>query len=321
VIYGAGAVGGLLAHRLVLGGAEVSVIARGAHLDAIRDRGLTVMRRGERSTVRVEAAGSFLDLMPPDLVIVTVQSQHTEVAADQVRRSMLPSTWVLSLQNGVDNEEKLAQRIPKELIIGGSVVVSTEVVEPGVIVHRSGGRIKVGELVPGASARVQRIVEVLRTSGLHVDAVPNILAAKWAKLLWNAPFNALTALTRSTPGELLADPWTSKVVRGCMDEVVAVGAAKGITLGAEQIEPVLQTLADSDDRTSMLVAIEAGKSLEHEALNGYVVRQGEALGVPTPINRTLHALLQFADPAASVELGRSELLAGAEVRGDLPHSA
>jgi 2-dehydropantoate 2-reductase len=299
LIAGAGAVGGFFGGLLARAGHEVVFLARGANLAALRARGLTVESvDGDFRVAPVRATGDVAGEPPVGLVLVTVKSYDTAAAARAIAPVIGPETIVLSLQNGVENEALLAAVLGLPPLMRAMTHIGAELVAPGVVRHVAEGTVYFGEPTGRESARARSLAALLAAAGVRHHLASDILVRLWDKLAWNAAHNAVTALTRATVGAAVAVPATAHVVRAAMLEVVAVARAQGIGLDPERVE---RTLAFSRAhlgglRTSMLQDLERGRPLEHEALNGAVVRLGDAAGVPTPVNRTLHGLLAALDP-------------------------
>ena len=300
LVMGAGAVGGYFGGRLARAGNRVVFVARGANLDALRRRGLVVHSIGGDFTVSpVESTASAAEAGLCDLVLVCVKSTATLQAAEILRPVVGEETVVLSLQNGVENEDLLAERLGASHVLGGLTHIGAELVEPGEIRHTSGGRIIFGELDGSVSPRARRLEELFSAAGIDCRLSRNITLMLWDKLSWNAAFNALTAVTRSTVGELLRQPDGTELARRAMLEVVAVAGAVGVPLDPARVDDAIErSRRDMPDlRTSMLQDLERGKPLEYEALNGAVLRAAARSRVAVPVHQTLYALLSQLSPS------------------------
>jgi 2-dehydropantoate 2-reductase len=207
------------------------------------------------------------------------------------------STIVLSLQNGVENEAILASALGLPPLLGAMTHIGAEMVAPGRLRHVAEGTIFFGEPGGGESPRVRRLAACFAAAGVRYEVSPAIEVLLWDKLAWNAGHNGVTALTRTTAGEAASHPAVGALIRSAMLEVVAVARARGIPLDPERVERALAiTRARMGAlRTSMLQDVERGRRLEHEALNGAVVRFGKEAGVATPVNAMLYALLDAFD--------------------------
>ena len=299
-VMGAGAVGGYFGALLHRGGLDVTLIARGRHLEAIKAHGLRIKSIQGDLTVPAKAVGDPSAVGPVDLILFCVKSYDTESAARQCLPIVPESTAILSLQNGVDNEEKIAMVAGGEKVLGGVAYIGAGISEPGVIVHTAEGRIVFGEMHGGISERVRRLEQTFRDAGFPAEVSSNIQAILWGKLCWNAAFNALNTLVGGEVRVLLERPETRTLTRQVMEEVRAVAIANGVLLSEDLVERLLTWTgtAAGTMKTSTRQDLEAGKRLEVEALNGTVVRKGEAAGVPTPFNFALYALLKSIDPAS-----------------------
>ncbi len=299
-VMGAGAVGGYFGALLHRGGLDVTLIARGRHLEAIKAHGLQIKSTQGDLTVPAKAVGDPRAVGPVDLILFCVKSYDTESAARQCLPIVQESTAILCLQNGVDNEEKIAMVAGGEKVLGGVAYIGAGVSEPGVVVHTAEGRIVFGEMRGGVSERVRRVEQIFRDAGFPAEVSSNVKAILWGKLCWNAAFNALNTLVGGDVRALVERPETRTLARQVMEEVRAVAIANNVPLSADLAERLLTwtDTAAGAMKTSTRQDLEAGKRLEVEALNGAVVRKGEAAGVPTPLNFTLYALLKAIDPAS-----------------------
>ncbi len=297
-VMGAGAVGGYFGALLHGGGLDVTLIARGRHLEAIKAHGLRIKSYEGEFTAPVRAVGDPEEIGPVHLILFCVKSYDTESAARQCLPIIREGTIILSLQNGVDNEERIAAIIGEEKVLGGVAYIGAGVLEPGVIVHTAEGRMVFGEMHGGVSERVRRLEQTLREAGLRVEISSNIQADLWRKLCWNSAFNALNALVGGEVNVLVerAEAWA--LARAVMEEVRAVAACQGVHLPEGVVDKLLHwsATAATGMKTSMRQDLEAGRRLEAEALNGVVVQRGRVAGVPTPCNFALHALLKAIDP-------------------------
>ncbi len=298
LIAGAGGVGGYFGALLARAGHDVVFLARGANLAALRERGLTVESvDGDFHVGAVQATTALADAAPVELAVVAVKSYDTVTVAAEMRPVITPETVVLSLQNGVENESMLAATLDLPPLMGALTHVGAELVAPGVVRHVADGRIFFGEMTGHETRRARELATLFTAAGVRHQLSRDILALLWDKLAWNAAHNAVTALTRSTAADAARVTATMAVLREAMHEVFAVARAQGIALDPARIEPTLAFSRDhlADLRTSMLQDVERGRRLEHDALNGAVVRFGEIVGVPTPVNRTLYGLLERLD--------------------------
>lgn len=299
-VMGGGAVGGYFGALLEKGGVDVTLIARGRHLEVIKARGLHVKSPNEDFTIHPTAVEDPGAVGPVDLILFCVKSYDTETATRQCLPMVKESTAILSLQNGVDNEAKIAEIAGAEKVLGGVAYIGAAVAEPGVILHTAEGRIVFGEVPGGISERVKRLEQTFRDAGVPAEMSANIQAILWGKLCWNATFNALNTLVGGEVRVVVECPETRALARAVMEEVRAVGVAEGVHLPEEIVDKMLRWTETNAARmkTSTRQDLEAGKPLEVEALNGVVVRKGKAVGIPTPLNFTLYGLLKAIDPGS-----------------------
>jgi 2-dehydropantoate 2-reductase len=302
LVHGAGAVGGYFGALLARGGHEVVFTARGDNLAALRARGLTVELGGETVVVSpVRAVAAPGDAPRPDLVLVCVKSYDTEAAAKALGPVVDPGTIVLSLQNGIENEDVLARTLGVPPLMLALTRIGVALVAPATIAYSGRGSIHFGEPDGTESERARRVAAALAAAGIPYEIRRDILVAAWEKLAWNAGFNAVTTLTRRTVAEALAQPGARELIVAAMEEVDAVASALGVPVRRTRTADVLADSASGlpDFRTSMLQDCLRGRRLEHDALNGAVVRAAARTGIPVPVNRTLLGLLARLDPASS----------------------
>lgn len=300
LIAGAGGVGGYFGALLGRAGHDVIFLARGANLAALRARGLTVESvDGDFHVAVPTATGTLTGAAPVEIALVAVKSYDTAAIAAQIAPVVRRDTIVLSLQNGVENESLLAAALDLPPLMGAMTHIGAELTAPGVIRHVADGTIFFGEMTGHETPRARTLAELFARAGVRHQLSPNILTLLWEKLAWNAAHNAVTALTRSTAAEAARLPATAAVIRAAMHEVVAVARAQGIALDPAWVDPTIAYSRDHLDglRTSMLQDLERGRRLEHDALNGAVIRFGDAVGFATPVNRTLFGLLERLDPS------------------------
>ncbi len=291
-VVGVGAVGGYFGGLLAKGGADVTFIARGQRLEALRTKGLSVKSWKGDFSIQVNATDEPAEVGPVDLVLFCVKSYDTESAIHQALPMIEQETLVLSLQNGIDNEEKIASLIGQEKVLAGVAYIGASAAEPGVVLHQESGKIVFGELDGGVSERVVSLKAFFDGYGFPAEISSNIQAVLWTKLAWNAPFNAINTLVGGPVKAILENPHTLELARLVTAEVVAVANASGVSLAFEEIwERNIRFSRHYGVKTSMLQDYEARKPLEHEALNGVIIKKAAELGLPTPCNFALYALL------------------------------
>ena len=294
-VYGAGAVGGSLGVRFLSGGAEVTFIARGAHLEALRHDGLTlVTQEGERSTHPVRAVATPEEVGPVDVVLFLVKSYDTDGAAARLAPLLTPETAVVSLQNGIDNEDRIAAVIGADHVLGGSVYILAAITEPGVV--RSGRpRIVIGEMRPGpVSERAQRLVEAAKAGGIAAMASPDVRLVKWEKYVLLVGFSAVTATTQLTLGDVRASTAATEMLRAVMTEAWQVGRAMGVPLSDDLVERQHALVLEQKDSeaTSLRHDLVTGHRMELEALQGTLRRLGRDVGIATPWTDAAYAVLE-----------------------------
>jgi 2-dehydropantoate 2-reductase len=295
-VMGTGGIGGYYGGLLARAGNEVTCIARGEHLRAIRQAGLVVRSKTSGDfTVHPAATDDPSEVGPVDLVLFCVKSYDTESAAGRIRPLIGPETLVLSLQNGIDNEERIARVVGAEHVLGGVCFCSAHVHAPGVVTE--GGvppGIVFGELPQGTSARAERLLAVFEAAGIPTTLHPDVRVAMWEKFVTICGSASLNALTRLPQGIIYACPETRGLVEGAMAEAIAVGRAAGVNLPDDCLEQQLarQARVAPTQRSSLYVDLAAGRRLEIDALNGTLVRLGREHGVQTPLNFAIYAALK-----------------------------
>jgi len=306
-VMGAGAVGGYFGARLAASGLDVSFIARGEHLRATQTHGLRVRSIQGDLAIHSRFTSNPVDVGPVDLILFSVKSPDTEEAAKSLTPLMSEKSTVLSLQNGVDNPEKIARLWGADRTLASVVYIAAAVREPGVIEHSGGGRIVLGSLDAPDQESARDIQSILGRSHIPCDVSSEIRTVLWRKLAWNSPFCALSCLLRMTVGEIMASDSLRHLVRGCVEEVREAARCRGIHLPPS----IAQDTLDSshrlvDVKPSMLQDLEAGKPLEHEALNGIVVRILHQAGKRAPINEIFHTALKLIDQDLRARQSRSK---------------
>ncbi len=295
-VVGAGGTGGYFGGLLARAGQDVTFIARGAHLEALRARGLTVESKlAGTFTIPVQATDAPSEVAPVDLILFCVKTYDTDTAAESIRPLIRPDTMLLSLQNGIDNEERIARAAGYTSRLGAVAYVVSAIKAPGVVAQTAGpGKIILGELSGGASARTERLRDVLQRAGILAEVHPDIRVILWQKFLFICAFSGVTAVTRLPIGTILADPVTRALFRGVAEEVEAVARADGIDLPADCVEQALATAAAVEPwgHGSLYHDLAVGRRLELESLNGEVVRRGREHGIDTPLNFAVYAALR-----------------------------
>jgi 2-dehydropantoate 2-reductase len=293
---GTGGTGGYFGGLLARAAEDVTFIARGAHLEAIRKNGLAVksVLAGD-FTIPAKATANPKDIGPVDFVLFCVKAYDNAVAADQIRSLIGPETMVLSVQNGIDNEHQIGEVIGPEHVVGCVSYVSSTIESPGVIAQTAGpGKIVLGEMEGGTSNRTETLQRALQNSGITAELHSDIQVALWQKFIMICGVNGITALTRLPMGEILSCEETCNLLRGSMEEVEAVGRASGATLPAGCVEQSMEFFSSIEPsmRGSMYYDLAAGRRLELDVLNGKVVSLGRQYEVPTSCNFAIYAALK-----------------------------
>lgn len=311
-VFGAGAIGGYLAVKLSQAGAEVTVIARGPHLAAMRAHGLSLKSDGHTTTVQLPATDDASQLGPQDYVIVTLKATGLAPAAPDIAKLMGPKTALVTGINGipywyfyglegpwrdrvvqsVDPGGNLWTLLPPSQVIGAIVYPAAEVVAPGVIEHTYGNRFTLGEPDGSKSARVQMLSQLLVKAGLKAPVRTNIRDEIWVKLWGNLAFNPLSALTSSTLDRLAFRADLRAVARAMMEEAQSIGEALGITFAVSIDKRIDGAGEVGVHKTSMLQDLERGRPMEIDALLGAVVELAELTQKPAPMCRAVLALVQ-----------------------------
>jgi 2-dehydropantoate 2-reductase len=312
-IFGAGAIGGLIGARLSAHGVDVSLVARGAHLEAIRDRGLELRENGRSSLAHPRAAGDAAELGVQDYVVVTLKAHSVPAALPQLRPLLGRETAVVMAVNGVpwwyfyrlagpyeglrlrslDPDDRQWREIGPERVIGCVVYPAAEVVEPGVVQLVEGDRFTLGEPDGSRSERVTRLSQALIAAGFKAPVRPRIRDEIWIKLWGNLSFNPISALTLATLDAIVRDPGTRAVARGMMLEAQAIAERLGVTFPIDVDRRIDGAGAVGAHKTSMLQDLERGRPMEIDALLGGVKELGEITGVATPTIDTVLALLRL----------------------------
>ena len=293
---GAGAVGGYFGARIAASGMDVTFIARGEHLKAMRRNGLRIKSIQGDLDIYSEFISSSERIAPVDLVLLAVKSQDTEEAARSLAPFMGRKTAVLSLQNGVDNTDKIARLWGGDRSLAGVAYISARISAPGVIEHSGGGRIVLGSRHAGGQENIRTAHSILTRAKISCEISSDIGEVLWKKLAWNAPFCALSCLLHMTVGDVLGSASLEALVRGCIDEVREAARCRGIDLPPSTAQEALSfSIPLRNVKPSMLQDLEAGKPLEHEALNGIVVKILQRSGKRAPINEILYTALKHID--------------------------
>jgi 2-dehydropantoate 2-reductase len=298
-IVGTGGAGGYYGGLLARSGHAVSFIARGAHLQAIRSHGLRVLSvHGDFEINPARATDDPAEIGAVDLTIFTVKTYDTDHAAQMMRPLVSSHTAILSLQNGVESAAHLSRYFGRDNVLGGATWIVSSIVEPGVIRQESQfRRIVLGELDGRESQRAQDIRDALAQAGITAEVSDNIEKVLWAKLLFIASFSGITSVTRAPAGPVMACAESRSLLEQAMREVEAVARAKGISLDADVVDKTMTFVANlsPDATSSMQRDVAAGRRLEHNAINGAIVRAGRETGIATPVHEFIWTCLKVVD--------------------------
>jgi 2-dehydropantoate 2-reductase len=309
VIAGAGAIGGYIGAKLIQAGADVTLFARGAHLEAMRTRGLRIEGTDEHFDVQPNVTGSLEAIGPADVVVLGVKAHSLTDLAPRLRPLLGADTVVLSTQNGipwwyfqghggeleglaldrVDPGGTIAKAIEPPRVLGSIAYFSTEITEPGVIRHNEGNRMSLGEPDGSKSERAARIAQALIAAGLRVPVTTKIRQEIWVKLLGNVAFNPISALTGGTLVEMAQHREVSQLVRDVMRETSAVASRLGIELPISIDQRIAGAAKVGAHKTSMLQDAEARRPMELDPVVGAVLELGQRLGIEMPATRAVYS--------------------------------
>jgi 2-dehydropantoate 2-reductase len=292
---GTGGIGGFFGAKLAAAGEEVWFVARGKHLEAMKNHGLKVTSTSGTFTISPEKiTGEPASIESADVVLFCVKAYDTETAALQISPILTDDSIVVSLQNGVDNIEKIRKQLHHGLVYAGAAYISARISAPGEITE-SGGfqRIVFGPSGAPMASRAKDIHASFLHAGIKCDLQDDIQKELWRKYIFISCMGALTALSRLTHGEIISNPTTLALMFDAMREIQAIAWKLGIEVEPIDEMKVLDGLRrfDPDTRSSMYFDLVSGKPMEVEALNGTVVRFGEQLDIATPIHRVMYASL------------------------------
>ncbi|WP_372744111.1 ketopantoate reductase family protein [Lutibacter sp.] len=295
VIYGTGGVGGYFGARLAEAGNNVTFIARGKHLQAIQKNGLQLLSpKGDYLVKPANATDDISEIKDIDVIFVCTKTWQVAEVAEKIKPVLNKNTMVISLLNGVENQDVLCSVIDKKHVLGGLCLVVSKVEDYGIINHMSyEPTIVFGELNLEISERALQLEKILNEAGITNRLSNSIFKEIWTKFLYITTVSAIGALTRSTNGEMIASPEIYQLMKGTSKEIVAVAQAKGIDINEETIEKTFKIIDNQPYSTtaSLQRDIMEGKPSELEAQNGTVVKFGKQLGVPTPINDFIYYCL------------------------------
>jgi 2-dehydropantoate 2-reductase len=289
-VIGAGAVGCYYGGLLLKAGHEVTFVGRPPHVDAINAHGLLLDTQTFTGHLPAKAATDAGALAAPDLVLFCVKSADTEQAGRSLAGRLRPETTVLSLQNGVDNPQRL-RSVTGHPVIAAVVYVGSEMAGPGHVRHHGGGH-----LVIGASPESEALARTLEAAGIRTTIAEDIERTQWTKLITNCAFNALSAVAGIAYGPLLDVEGAKDVVAGAIEEAAAVARAYGVPMPDDLAAQVLKVpAAMPNQKSSTAQDLARGKPSEIDFLNGYIVRKGAELGIPVPTNQALQVMVKLVE--------------------------
>jgi ketopantoate reductase len=321
-VVGAGAIGGLMAAKLSLAGNQVTVIDQGAHLAAIQQKGLKLIwEDGSEHLAEPRAVGSAAEAGPQDLVILAVKAHFLDQVARDVETLLDKDTMIVTVQNGMpwwyfqqfkgphagtrlkslDPSGILTKHIPAERIVGCVVYPAAAVTEPGVVKHVEGDRFPVGELDGSTSERVQRLHDLLVEAGFRSRVLDDIRSEIWLKAWGNLSFNPISALTHATLEDICTFPETRGLAATMMAEAQAIAEKLGVTFRHTIEKRIEGAQSVGKHKTSMLQDVEAGRSLETEALIGAILEMGKLVEVPSPAIEAVYACVKLLNKTMLME--------------------
>ena len=305
-VMGAGGVGGYFGGLLARAGNNVTFIARGPHLRAIRNNGLRVSSSNDGEfVVPGQATDQTAEVGHQELVLFTVKMYHNDDAIQAIRPMLGPDSIVLTLQNGIDNGEQLVEAYGPDRVMIGSAYLEGRIAEPGVVTQGGPGAASFGERTLGITERGERLLEVFQHAGWRVDLLENMTGMLWKKFAYLSGSAGVCAASGCPYGELRNVPETRSAIRDAIAEALAVGEASGAPLEPDSLEWSMNALDNfpATGMASLAKDFAEGQPVELEGLTGTVIRMGRQFGVPTPINDALYAVLK---PRANrIEASRS----------------
>jgi 2-dehydropantoate 2-reductase len=299
LVMGAGGVGSYYGAKLQQSGEDVVLCVRGENLRVMRERGLEVKSYKGDFKIAVKATHRPADFAPYDLVLFAVKSYDTEASAKQLVDCLAPDGIIMTIQNGVENEEILCRYFPRTAVMGGNSRIGADLIAPGIVMHTALGVIEFGELDGSESPRALRLAELFRKAGIFGELTTDLKTLRWYKLMGNNGTNTVCALSLSTLGKAFKDPDGYVLVRTLMTETVAVGRAEGARMEFARIETYLQAVLKNLNvdaiKPSTLQDLEKGKRLEYDAISGAVIRAAQRHGIKVPATETVNTLLKLLD--------------------------
>lgn len=302
---GAGSVGGFFGAHLAKKNPNVSFLLRPKTLEAVKRNGLTIRSAGGSFTVRPPVASDARELPKPDLIVLGVKAYDLDEVMDQIEPILAENTVILTLQNGIDTEDRLIARIQRDCVVGGVAYIYSKIAEPGVIDHYKKGAVAIGELMGYESERLLAVRDLFASAGIPCHLSKDLRRSKWEKMCWNCVFNPITVLIDDRVAKALDHPEMTGVIRQIVGECAAISAALKVPLPLDMPERVVKASQEIRDiHTSMYDDWKAGRQTEIDYLNGFIVEQGRKLGIPTPVNEALTAMIKTITEKEQTGSGR-----------------
>jgi 2-dehydropantoate 2-reductase len=299
LIMGAGAVGLFYGARLQRAGEDVYYCARGENLRALRAHGLEVKSFQGDFALQVKAVGEPREFAPYELILFCVKSYDTVAAAGQLDGCLTADGAVMTIQNGVENEDALCTVLPRKSVMGGNARVGAELTAPGKLLHTASGIIEFGELDGADTPRAQRMTEAFKRAGVLGQFTHDLKSVRWKKLMSNNGTNTVSTLARCTLGGMFANSEGAALVHRLMSETAIVGRAEGANISDEDVEALYNVARNFSNasavKPSTLQDLERGKRLEYDAISGAVIRAARRHGLSVPATETVHTLLKLLD--------------------------
>ena len=303
-VMGAGAVGCYYGGMLARAGHDVTLIGRAQHVEAVRRSGLRLESKAFDATIPMHASEAAGGARGAKLVLFSVKSTDTERAGAALASHLDPDAVIVTLQNGVDNAERLAATLGRE-VVPAVVYVAVEMAGPGHVRHHGRRELLIGRSRHGPDVS-ERIAAAFVAAGVPVEVSDQVIGALWAKLVVNCAYNALSAITQLPYGRLVKGEGVPAIMQDVVDECLAVARAAGVTVPGDLLKAVPQIAETMPGQFSSTAQdLSRGKPTEIDHLNGYVVRRGEALAIATPVNRLLLALVKLLERRGATEPVRS----------------
>jgi len=302
VVVGAGAVGSFFGAMLARAGHPVTLIARPAHVEAIERAGLRLQMAGRVDAIRTAASADIASVRGADLVLFCVKSTDTETVAREMAPHLADGALVLSLQNGVENAATIARHV-RQAVVPAVVYVATAMPEPGLVTHHGRGDLVIGPIDAKAAQdaalapRLQALVDLFASAQVPVRISADVMAELWSKLMVNCAYNAISGIAQASYGKLTALDAVRELQEAVVREVVALAQAEGVNLPLEPALEAMRKIAGAmpAQLSSTAQDMARGKPSEIDHLNGFVARRGAALGIATPANQALYALVRLIE--------------------------